>query len=135
MPSQSIDDVGAHAVALVPVLVCLKCTVAPRSSCSTPVHSQSVTDGVRAQPLRAASYRIMCRRPRWMPTSGILVAGEFAARLLVDELAEAVVEAALAVLDAGLEQLSPRPSALNSRMACGSNVMPTPSSLISGARS
>ncbi len=34
----------------------------------------------------------------------ILIAGEFAARLLVDELAETVEEAAFAVLDAGREQ-------------------------------
>ena len=38
----------------------------------------------------------------------ILVAGQLAARLLVDELAEAVVETALAVLDAGLEQFDRR---------------------------
>jgi len=34
----------------------------------------------------------------------VLVAGEFAAVLAINELAEAVVEPAFAVLDAGLEQ-------------------------------
>jgi hypothetical protein len=37
---------------------------------------------------------------------GILIAGELAARLLVDELAEAVEETAFDVLDAGCEQLA-----------------------------
>src|SRR5258708_23221592 len=36
---------------------------------------------------------------------GILIAGLLAARLLVDELAETVEEAALGILDAGFEQL------------------------------
>ena len=66
---------------------------------------------------------------------GKAVAGELAARFLVDELAEAIEEAAFAVLDAGGEQLVAEAERANSRIACGSSVMPTPSSLISGARS
>ena len=41
----------------------------------------------------------------------VLIARRLAARLLVDELAEAVEEAALGVLDAGGSSSSPRPSA------------------------
>jgi hypothetical protein len=64
----------------------------------------------------------------------VVVASEFAARLLVDELAEAVEETAFAVLDTGFQQFI-ADAAVNSRMACGSSVMPTPSGLISAARS
>ena len=62
-------------------------------------------DAIRPEPLLHGAIEREMQRPRWMPTSGILIAGVLAARLLVDELAEAVEEAALGVLDAGAQQL------------------------------
>jgi hypothetical protein len=66
---------------------------------------------------------------------GKLVPGRLAARLLVDELPEAVEKQLSAFSIPARSRMSPSPSAVNSRIPCGSSVMPTPSSFSSGAAS
>ena len=62
-------------------------------------------NGVGAQPRQRRLIQDQVQPAAMDADFRIFVAGEFAARLLVDELAEAVEEAAFEVLDAGLEQL------------------------------
>ena len=58
------------------------------------------------------------------------ISGEFSAVLAINQLPETVEEGAVALSIPALSNVSPKPRALNSRMACRSSVMPTPSSLI-----
>src|SRR5262245_26873500 len=77
----------------------------------------------------------MCRRPRWMPTSGKGYPANFPRSSRYISCPKRLKKAQSRFLIPDLSSVSSRPRALNSRIACGSSVMPTPSSLISGARS
>ena len=63
------------------------------------------------------------------------MACEFAGAAPVDELPEAIEETAFAVLDAVRQELVGEAERREFAHAMGSTVMPTPSSLISGAAS
>src|SRR5262245_65728149 len=63
------------------------------------------------------------------------IAGELSAILAINQLAETIEECAIAIFDSRLEQCVAQTKRAELPQACGSSVMPTPSSLISGARS